>query len=455
MKKMDRRNFVKGLGVTLWLPYLESLSVFTSSQAFAQSMGQKKRFLALAWPQGAAGENGNIGKWHFESGGYLGSLADIRSNIIIPRGFGGGDVAGGWGSSATIHGNGYSMLTTGYSIKGQRSLLNAPASSKSIDQIIGDQVRATNADIPLHSFITGVTLENGGLGQVHGDSGKTISWQGPFSPVLPIIDMRAMFDKLYGVSNEAQANNQKEKSRKKSILDFVKSDLSSLKAKVNSDDSKKLDEYLTQVRDIEKFIDSNVVKTCDNLNSFPFLTANLADFDNCIAFLRRSIDLHLIAHKCDLVRSSTITMDTSVSNIGSGIGDSYHVHFLADLNARYDNIIKAHVDTIGYAIRKFKEAGLLDETVIYAGSDASLGHANVNAPFIIAGSGSGFRWGQEVGNVNYLRPTGDLLIDILKSFGINRSTIGNTVSWDIVRPSYPYSVANTKTTATGNSGILV
>lgn len=194
--------------------------------------------MALAWPQGAAGENGNIGKWHFESGGYLGSLADIRSNIIIPRGFGGGDVAGGWDNSDTTHGNGYSMLTTGYSIKGQRSLLNAPASSKSIDQIIGDQVRATNADIPLHSFITGVTLENGGLGHVHGDSGKTISWQGPFSPVLPIIDMRAMFDKLYGVSNEAQANNQKEKSRKKSILDFVKSDLSSLKAKVNSDDSK-------------------------------------------------------------------------------------------------------------------------------------------------------------------------------------------------------------------------
>jgi hypothetical protein len=454
MTKMGRRTFIRGIGATLWLPYLESISVLGSTPAYGQSVGMRKRFVAMAWPQGAAGDKGSKGNWHFDVGGYLRTLSDIRSNLIIPRGFGGGDVAGGYDGSDTTHGNGYSMLTTGYSIRNKQLLLSAPQNARSIDQLIADKVRADNSGVPLHSLVTGVTLEDGGLGFVHGDSGKTISWASSTKPILPIVNMRAMFDKIFIISSEAAANSQKEVARKKSVLDFVKSDLGTIKASVNSGDSIKLDEYLTQIREIEKYIDSNVAKTCSALGSFGSVTANLADINSCNMFLRKSIDLHVIAHQCDLVRTSTITMDTSVSNIGRGDADSYHVHTGAECDNRYHSIIQGHVDTIGYAIRKFKEAGLLDETIIYAGSDCALGHVNVNTPILIAGRGTGFKWGQEVGSVNSLRPISDLLIDMLKAYGINNSDTGNVISWDTVKVGYPYPITSEKSTPSGNSGIL-
>lgn len=455
MKKLGRRSFVKGMGVVLWLPYLEALSPFPESKAYAQSSSTKKHFLALAWPQGAGGENGATGNWHFNSGGYLTSLNDIRANIIIPRGFGGGNISGGYDNSDTTHGNGYSMFTTGYSISNTRTLLRAPGDAKSIDQIIGDKAQAENPDLPLRSLVTGITLENGGLGAVHGDSGKTISWSGPYQPILPIVNMKAMFDKIFSVTGEAMANSQKEANRKKSILDFTKDELASVKSAVKRTPSQYvLDQYLTQVEEIEKYIDTNTGKSCPSLNGFKSLTANLADFDNCIQFLRRSIDLHVIAHQCDLVRSSTITMDTSVSNIGRGDADSYHVHITAECNARYHSIIQAHTNTIGYAIRKFRDAGLLDQSIIYAGTDCALGHNNVNTPYLIAGSGQGFKWGQEIGSTGYLRPTGDLIIDMLKAFGINKASLGNPISWAEVKEVYPFTVTGEKTVPSGNSGIL-
>jgi hypothetical protein len=83
-----------------------------------------------------------------------------------------------------------------------------------------------------------------------------------------------------------------------------------------------------------------------------------------------------------------------------------------------------------------------------------LGHVNVNTPILIAGRGAGFKWGQEVGNVNSLRPISDLLIDMLKAYGINNPNTGNVISWDTVKVGYPYPITSEKSTPSGNSGIL-
>jgi putative ABC transport system permease protein len=117
---------------------------------------------------------------------------------------------------------------------------------------------------------------------------------------------------------------------------------------------------------------------------------------------------------------------------------------IADLNSSLDE---------NHAITDPKKRDFAIETVKDAVATLSTVADGITL-LLIAGRGTGFKWGQEVGSVNSLRPISDLLIDMLKAYGINNPNTGNAISWDTVKVGYPYPITSEKSTPSGNSGIL-
>lgn len=452
-KKISRRFFLRSAGQTVfWLPTLNSLPGL-SEYAFAAG-DVKKRFVAMLWPNGDGDLQSGNSTFHFNKNGLLENLNDLNGNIILPRGFSAFSTrSNAYDGNDVTHSNGNSYFLTGYSISDENTLLNAPSGTKSIDQYIADQIIAENAGVPIHSLVLGLTNSTTENHLPHNNGfARTISCSDFNRPIQTETSIQGLFDRLYGYKTNTETDDS-EKNRKLSVIDYVYSDLKTIRSKVSNSDKEKLNLYMEQVRDLEKYINTEFNATAciypdpSSFNGSP----NLGNINSCFEYLRKMIDLVVLAHKCDLTRVTTITMDVTKGQIGAAAGAGasvYHRHHDAGVSNTYMQIVKNHVETVGYMIRRFKEEGLLEESVIFAGSDCKFGHINQNNPFIIGSAGSGLKIGQEIGNANSLRPSSDLLVDILKLYGINRANLGDY----IVNST---AVQGTKDgNGTGNSGIL-
>ena len=80
-----------------------------------------------------------------------------------------------------------------------------------------------------------------------------ISWRGESTPTSKEINPRLAFERLFASAdpNETGAGRAKRERQRKSVLDFVAEDANRLKARLGGPDLRKLDEYLTSVRELE------------------------------------------------------------------------------------------------------------------------------------------------------------------------------------------------------------
>jgi hypothetical protein len=265
-----------------------------------------------------------------------------------------------------------------------------------------------------------------------------ISWKSASMPMAPETNPRLVFERLFSnnIGTEAGENQAKRNEYRKSILDFVLEDARQLKSNLGSTDRRKLDEYLTAVRDLEMRIErSEKFATASTEYGKP--TGIPKQFEE---HARLMFDLLVLAFQTDNTRVSSFILSHDGSNrpypfigVSEGHHDlSHHGNDVAK-KQKIAKINQFHITQFAYFLEKLKsikegEGTLLDNCMIVYGSGISDGnrHNHNDLPVLLAGGGAGTITPGR--HVKYDRdvPMTNLYLSMLDRLGVPAQRIGDS-----------------------------
>lgn len=226
-----------------------------------------------------------------------------------------------------------------------------------------------------------------------------LAWKTATTPLPPEVDPRLVFERLFtdGTPGETRESRARRRQNQKSILDFVLEDARRLQGKLGQTDLRKLDEYMTSVREIEQQIE-RAEKFPVTLPDQAKPTAIPKDYEQ---HLHVMFDLLALAFQTDTTRVSTFLLAHDGSNRSYpfiGVSDGHH-----DLSHHGGNVQKKekiakinnfHVRQFAYFLEKLKsvkegDGTLLDNCMVVYGSGIADGdaHSHHDLPVILAGKG--------------------------------------------------------------------
>lgn len=243
-----------------------------------------------------------------------------------------------------------------------------------------------------------------------------ISWSDHNTPLPCEINPKQAFDRLFRSKLEENKNkipSALTDADDKSVLDAVLADAAALKGKIGIADQRKLDEYLTSLRDVEKRLTKDIkeqkeVRRIDplSLKALPILEQQIKmtqmDNMNHTARVRLMLDIMLLGFWTDTTRVGTFMFGNSVSGrnfsfvdgVKGGHHDMSHHENNPEKIEQYAKISTWHVEQYAYLVDKMKQikegsGTLLDNSMIMFGSGFKDGnsHNPRNLPIILAGKG--------------------------------------------------------------------
>ena len=257
MKQLSRRTVLRGLGATLALPFMDAMLPAFASSAVQKALAvNRMAFLYVpngivmeAWtPAGAVGSTplGELPR-------ITSALTPYRNDVLLLSGLT-SDGGRAHGDGPGDHGRAGAAYLTG--VHPKKTYGKDLKTGISMDQVAARQLesktRFGSLELGCEEGIQGGNCDNG-YSCAYSNS---ISWRTENTPNPPEISPRAVFERLFGAaSDEADpARRQRQAEYRRSILDLVRSDAQSLQKSLGGDDRRKLDEYLSSIRDVEKRI---------------------------------------------------------------------------------------------------------------------------------------------------------------------------------------------------------
>jgi hypothetical protein len=434
-KHLDRRHFLKGMGATVALPFLESMvPAGTNYGKFASKSGMDKtRFVAVEVVHGAAGCNewgmtqnlwapAQIGKNFDLSPSALAPLEKYREYLTIvsntdcrmAEAFEPKEIGGDHFRSSAVY------LTQSH-----------PKQTEGSDVFVGtsmDQLYANRfgQDTPIPSMQLCIENIDQAGGCAYGYTcayTDTISWQGPNSPLPVIRDPRVAFDMLFGAggTEEERANRRRQN---RSILDWVTQQVAEVRSLMGPVDRLRLDQYLDNVREIERRIQAIESRnTSGEPRELPEAPVGVPDsFEEHV---RLMFDLQALAFETDMTRvfSFKFGRDSSSrvypeSGVDKGFHPSSHHGGNEHGILEFAQINKFHVSTLVPFLDRLAntmegDRSLLDKSMIMYGSpmsDPNI-HNHRRCPLIFLGGANG----QLQGNLHLKAPDGTPMANALLS----------------------------------------
>lgn len=432
---LHRRNFLRGAGATLALPFLESLR---PAKTYAQSASAPTRMFAFYVPNGIhmADFTPTQAGSTYALPAILSSLAPHRADVLVLSGLD-NEPATAQGDGNGDHARGTSaFLTCAHPVKTEGANLFV---GPSMDQLVADHY---SGQTRLRSLELGCE----GGGSTGGcDSGyscaytRNISWRTASTPMAKEISPRSVFDRLFaGMSpDETLAQTRRRRLYRQSILDYVREDATTLQARVGLRDRQKLEEYLTGVRELEIRIDALTEAPGNQCRATEAPTETPADFER---YVQSMLDLVVLAFRCDLTRVATFMLGNGSSNRSFGflgVSGSHHElsHHQGDpaKHAALRTINTWEVAQFAYLIERLKQveetdgSNLLDHSLLLFSSEVADGnsHGHANLPVLLAGHGGGEivsgRHVQFSGNV----PLANLYLSMMQTIGVDVDRFGD------------------------------
>ncbi|MBS1721535.1 MAG: DUF1552 domain-containing protein [Armatimonadetes bacterium] len=431
MGHIDRRTFLRGVGVSLALPYLEAMAPL---RALASGTQPPVRLAFCFVPNGI-----DMANWTPATSGalelspILQPLANVKDSLNVVTGlaqmnaFALGDGPGDHARSCAAWLTGvHPKKTSGSDITG----------GISADQVAAQHIGGSTKFASLE-----IGCERGALAG-DCDSGyscaysSTISWRGPSTPNAKDVSPRAVFERLFGSGGQEETNVRRISRR--SILDFVSEDADALRSQLGRRDQMKLDEYLQAVKEIETRLtkyESENAKEIAASHAKPSSTPS--DRGEHIRLLG---DMMILAFQADLTRVCTFMFANEGHNrpyreigITDGHHDiSHHGNEAAKLEKK-KQIDTYHVQQLAYILEKMKatkEAGgsLLDNTLLVYGGGISDGnrHNHDELPILVAGKAGGkLKAGRHL-VANAQTPMNNLLLSALDLVGVDLDKLGDS-----------------------------
>lgn len=401
--QIPRRTFLKGVGTTIALPVLEAMLPVKTLASVVQpaKRGFPTRIAFFYVPNGV-----NMSQWtpskvgeDFELPYILEPLQSLKSEISVLTGLT-CDKARSHGDGGGDHARAQSAFLTGCQPR-KTDGANIKVGI-SADQVAAQKIgRLTK----LPSLELGIER---GMNAGNCDSGYScaysanMSWRGEATPMAKEVDPRAVFERLFGSLNAGERSEARARREQyhKSILDFVQEDARSLKSKLGVTDQRKLDEYLTAVRELEMRLErvESAAAQMPDATKPTGIPAN--DFQ---AHSRLMADMLVLAFQSDCTRIATFMLANDGSNRNYptiGVKDGHHEISHHGRNKekleKIANINRHHVEQYAYFLDRLKsikegDGTLLDHCLVAYGSGISDGdrHNHDDLPIVLAGRGNG------------------------------------------------------------------
>jgi hypothetical protein len=427
---LSRRTFLHGMGVSMALPFLESM--VPAATPFAQSAAKAKTRLGCIYiPHGAT-----MDKWtpdkdgtDFELSEILQPLAPYRDRVNVisdlshPQAYGGGSATANHNRSAAT------FLSGAHAEAGPQARLGI-----TVDQFAAQHIGQGTPLPSLELTIEGPSLSCGeGLSCAYRD---TISWQGSTTPLPMQNDPQVVFERLFG-DGSTDAERRARRQQSISLLDSVLEEAESLRRKLPSADRTRVDRYLADVREIERRIETAARQASTDV-ALPDAPVGVPkDVEDHIKLM---LDLQVLAWQADITRVTTLLLAKELSNAvysKSGVRDAFHIlsHHsnIRENQDRFAVLNRYHVSLLAHLLGKLQsipdgDGTLLDHSLVLYGSAMSDGnqHNHGPLPIVVAGGASGaLKGGRHIRNAKDTTMS-NLLLALLDKLGTPAERFGDS-----------------------------
>ena len=412
-RRISRRTMLKGLGTAIALPWLEGMASAIEVLPLTAQAARPIRTAFMYVPNGvhmqdwtptATGTSWEL-PWILEPlkpfQKDLNVLTGLALDKAKPNGDGPGDHARAQASFLTGR---QARKTNGADIRVGQS------ADQWIAGRVGEQTKFSSLELGIE----------GGRQAGNCDSGYSCAYQSNFSwrsdttPNAKEIDPKLVFGRLFGsgTAKEQDAQRIKREQYNKSILDFVREDAKSLTNQLGANDQRKMDEYLSSVRELEIRIDKARQVKDSKPAMPPGISAPTGIPKDVQAHMRIMADLMILAFQADLTRVVTFPFANDGSNrpypflnvkigeknetVREGHHDLSHHGGDKTKHAKIRRINRFHIEQVAYILGKLKsikegDKSLLDQSMIVYGSGIGDGnrHNHDDLPILVAGHGGG------------------------------------------------------------------
>ena len=437
-KQLSRRTFLRGLGVSISLPWLEVMGPITSwANAPASGLAQQtvpNRMAFLYVPNGKIMENWTPTQTgaNYELTEILKPLENVKDKMLVLSGLtadkarangdGGGDHARAMAAFLT---GAQPRKTDGADIHAGVSVDQAAASH------IGNQTRLPSLELGIDPGRRAGNCDSG-YSCVYSSS---LAWRSATQPLPNEVNPKLAFERLFSsLPDEQRAERDQQR---KSILDFVRQDSKDLMHQVSGNDVRKLDEYFSAIRDIELRINSAEKHPPIQSPDYTVPEEIPADYQE---HLRLMMDLIVLAFQADVTRVTTFVLANEGSNrpypfVDVSDGHHYLSHHGGDEEkvAKIRRINIFHTQELAYFLEKLNaipegDGSLLDHSMILYGSGNADGnrHSHHDLPILLAGNGCGtIKSGR---HVSYPKetPLNNLWLSILNRMDVDLAQLGDS-----------------------------
>lgn len=444
MLPISRRTVLKGFGGSIALPFLEAMAPLTAATTrrrmpFVPGQSAPKRMAFFYVPNGV-----NMKAWQPTEEGSsftlpktLEPLAPFKNDLLIMSGLT-ADKARPNGDGPGDHARAMSAFLTG----------SQPRKTSGADIRVGisvDQLAAARVGSATRFPSLEIGCEGGRLAG-NCDSGyscaysSNLSWRSENTPQPKEINPRAVFDRLFAsqVRGDSDQNQGLRDHFNQSILDFVREDATALRTRLGSADLRRLDEYLTSIREIEQRLErTSTVPAPQLTGGIRRPLAVPADYGD---YLRVMGDLLALAFQGDVTRIATFVLANEGSNrsyrninISDGHHDLSHHGNNPEKLDKIARINQFHMQQFAYLVGKLKSipegAGtLLDNCMLVYGSGNGDGnrHNHDDLPILLVGkAGGSITTGR---HVRYSRntPITNLYLEMLDRMGVHEQRFGDS-----------------------------
>jgi uncharacterized protein DUF1552 len=442
-KYLDRRTFLRGLGAAVALPHLDAMiPAGRMSGAVARANEKRTPLIAIEEVHGLAGCNEWGASQHLFAPEIIGKDFEMAPNSALIS-------LEPWQDDLTIVSNTDVRMAEAFTapeIGGDHFRSSAvfltqshPKQTQGSDLFVGtslDQIYAQRfgQDTPLPSMqftIPNIDQAGGCTYNYSCAYTDSLSWASPSEPLPMIRDPRVAFDMLFGAGS-SPADRAERRAMRSSILDWITGEVTAMNRQLGSEDRRRMEQYLNNVREIERRIE--MVETGNSSGeerAIPEAPAGVPD--SYREHMELMFDLQVLAIQTDMTRVITFkTGRDSENRVFPESGSDRPFHPASHHGGREESVLEFNkicqyrVSMLPYLLDRLKntmdgDMNLLDRSLVMFGSpmaDSNL-HNHRRCPLILLGGGNGILEGNLHLKAADGTPMANAMLTILQELGLD------------------------------------
>lgn len=418
--RLSRRAVLRGAGVAIALPWLESLA----RPVRAALPAYQKRFVAVFLPNGTNDAwqppaSGAGSAWQLSA--VLEPLASLKSKVTVVSGLDNNFSFNESGSSSAepAHGRMAAGWLTCVDAQRVSKRLGRLANGISVDQVMA-QHAAFAGQTPLSSLQLGLSTMYSFCDGLDCAYSRSISWKDEITPLYKTVDPGLVFEQLVGVWPGSGVSASPRRDSRKSVLDAVAESANAVRARVSAADKQRVDEFLSSLRSVEQRVTEPVSPGCTATPERPDFPpiSNDSHSQNELGYDRRvhfdlMNELLVLALQCDRTRVVSYMLEDERSDFlydfvpkrtftpltsspAPGTSSTWHGGAQNGSQDDFATVVHWHVGKIAELCRRLDSVvednglTLLDNTVLFMGAAMhGANHQASNLPTLLVGGGGG------------------------------------------------------------------